>query len=346
MLAATFVIVPLLAGEFDQDVRTGAGEEFSIKAVGDMVPGTNFPNASRLPKGGASVLFQKVQPLLEGADLLFGNFESTFTNYPKTRKNTKRKLVFAFRSPPSYAYDFQQAGFDILSIANNHSNDFFHRGFKDTARAIEAAGMAQTGIKGEITYIERNGITIAFIGFSYLSFHNSIHKLKESAALVQTAAQNADVVILSVHAGAEGNKALRVSNRDEMFYRENRGNLVRFSHTMIDNGADMVIGHGPHVPRAMEVYKGRLIAYSLGNFMGYKVFSIRKYTGYSLVLQARLAKNGRFLGGKIEPVRLTRSGIPYPDDKGASIGLIRELSQKDFPKSPLVIDKTGELRLQ
>ena len=336
------VVLPLFADEGPVASTPG---HILIKAVGDMVPGTNFPDASRLPRNGASSLFKEVSSHLAGADLLFGNFESTFTNYPKTRKDTSRRMVFAFRSPPEYAHDFRRAGFDILSIANNHSNDFFQAGFDDTARSIEAAGMAHTGLKNEITYLNRNGIVTAFIGFSYLAYHNSIHKLDEASALVRKAADNADVVVVSVHAGAEGNKALHVYDKDEHFYSENRGNLVRFSHTMIDNGADLILGHGPHVPRAMELYKGRLIAYSLGNFMGYKVFAIRQYTGYSLILEARMNKTGEFVSGRVVPVRLTSSGVPYYDEKGASISLIRELSKKDFPASPLVIDSSGSLQI-
>ncbi len=323
--------------------ETPAQKTITIKAVGDMVPGTNFPSASRLPVGGASALLKDVQPLLEGADILAGNYESTLTDYPKTRKDTSRKMVFAFRAPPSYAIDFQKAGFDLLNIANNHSYDFFATGFNDTAQAILNAGMTVTGKKGEINYIEKNGLRIAFIGYSYLSYHNSVHRLQESAALVAKAQESADIVIVTVHMGAEGNSAIHTANKSEMFYSENRGNPVLFAHTMIDRGADLVLGHGPHVPRAMELYKGRLIAYSLGNFMGYKVFSIRQHTGTSLVLEVRLGADGTFLSGKILPVALSATGVPGPDTSGKSVSLIRTLCAEDFPGDELRISPEGQL---
>lgn len=334
-----------LAGQEGPNTPTsqkGQKGAVKIQAVGDMVPGTNFPDASRLPQGGADSLFQQVKGLFT-ADLVIGNYESTFTDYPKTRKDTSRKLVFAFRSPPSYAPSFQKAGFDVLNIANNHSYDFFSTGFEDTAKAIEGAGMTVTGKKGQISIVEKNGLKIAIIGYSYLSYHNSVHRLEESGNLVAQASKSADMVIVTVHMGAEGNSALHTKNKDEMFYSENRGNPVRFAHAMIDKGADLVLGHGPHVPRALELYKGRLIAYSLGNFMGYKVFSIRENTGVSLILEAELAADGTFVGGKIIPVALSSTGVPMPDPQNKSISLLQTLSRDDFPGDELIIQNDGTI---
>ena len=321
-------------------------EGITIKAVGDMVPGTNFPNSSRLPKNGAYGLLKKAVPSLEGADILFGNYESTFTKYAKTRKNTKRRYVFAFRAPPSFAKGFKKAGFDILSIANNHSLDFYKRGFLDTAANIEKAGMQHTGLKGDITYIERNNLTIAFIGFSYLPYHNSINDFKGAAVLIAEANRNADIVVVSVHAGAEGSKALHIKNENERFLGERRGNLVKFSRFAIDKGVDLVLGHGPHVPRAFNLYKGKFIAYSLGNFLGYRSFSITKYTGASLVLEVTLNNSGDFVSGKIHPMRLNSSGIPAADLKGRSIRLIRSLTKSDFPKAKLKINADGSIEIK
>jgi poly-gamma-glutamate capsule biosynthesis protein CapA/YwtB (metallophosphatase superfamily) len=117
-----------------------------------------------------------------------------------------------------------------------------------------------------------------------------------------------------------------------------------FSRTMIDNGADLILGHGPHVPRALELYKGKLIAYSLGNFMGYQTLSTDAELAYSLVLEVELNNQGDFVSGKIIPVHLNSEGIPYPDQQGRSIRLIRQLTQSDFPNTPLTIDKHGQIR--
>ncbi|MFW6360068.1 MAG: CapA family protein, partial [Chroococcales cyanobacterium] len=211
-----------------------ANNTITLKAVGDIVPGTNFPT-NRLPLNQQQ-LFQSVQPYLSDADIVFGNFESTLTDYSYSSKDVRKSNVFAFRTPPSYAKLLKDAGFDVLSVANNHSTDFFNRGFEDTIQHIENAGMKATGRKGEITYLNVKGIPIAFIGFSTYNVHNSIHDLETAQSLVQEASENANFVIISVHAGAEGTGATRVRNQTEYFYGENRGNLVLFSRSMIEAG--------------------------------------------------------------------------------------------------------------
>ncbi|MCL1463475.1 CapA family protein [Argonema galeatum] len=318
-----------------------AATSITIKAVGDIVPGSNFPN-NRLPSNNKE-LFQNVKPYLQGADILFGNFESTLTNYPKTAKDTSRAMVHAFRTPPNYATLLKETGFDVLSVANNHSMDFSAAGFEDTIKNIDKAGMKAVGKKNQIVYTNVKNITVAFIGFSYLNVHNSMHDLEAGKALVAEAKKKAEIVVISVHAGAEGTGAMRVKNQEEMFYGENRGNLVLFSRTMIDSGADLILGHSPHVPRAMELYKGKLIAYSLGNFVGYKSLSTWGVLGQSLILEVKLNPQGDFVSGKIVPVQLNRQGIPYIDQQFRSVQLIRNLTKGDFPNTPLKINNKGEI---
>jgi poly-gamma-glutamate capsule biosynthesis protein CapA/YwtB (metallophosphatase superfamily) len=312
-----------------------------IKAVGDIVPGTNYPQNRLHPQ--KKILFQSVKPILKGADFLFGNFESTLTNYPYSPKGAGGGLIIAFRTPPSYTQLLKEAGFDVMSVANNHSFDFSVQGFKDTSQNLEKAGIKALGKKGQILIGKRKGLYIAWIGFSYFDEHNSLKNLKEAKALVRKASQKADMVVISVHAGAEGTGAMRVRNKTEFFFGENRGNLVQFSHTMIDNGADLILGHSPHVPRALELYKGKLIAYSLGNFMGYQTLSTQAELAYSLVLEVELNNQGDFVSGKIIPVHLNPEGIPYPDRQGRSIRLIRHLTNSDFPKTRLTIDNKGRI---
>ncbi|HEY9829288.1 MAG TPA: CapA family protein [Stenomitos sp.] len=312
-----------------------------IKAVGDIVPGTNYPINRLHPN--EKLLFQSVKPLLQGADFLFGNFESTLTNYPYSSKGVGGGLVVPFRTPPSYTQILKEAGFDIMSVANNHSYDFYAQGFKDTIQNLEKTGIKAVGKKGQILIAHYQGVSIAWIGFSYLNEHNSINKLAKAKALVQKASKRADIVVISVHAGAEGTDAMRVRNQTEVFANENRGNLVKFSHTLIDNGADLILGHSPHVPRAMELYKGKLIAYSLGNFMGYRTLSTQSELAYSLILEVELNHKGDFVSGNIIPVHLNRQGIPYPDRQSRSIKLIRQLTQLDFPKTALTIKSNGRI---
>ncbi len=323
-------------------VKSPPKVNIKIKAVGDIVPGTNYPQNRLHPQN--KVLFQSVKPLLKGADILFGNFESTLTNYPFSPKGVGGGLIVAFRTPPSYTQILKEAGFDVMSVANNHSFDFSDQGFADTIQNLEKASIKALGKKGQILIGHRKGLSIAWIGFSYFDEHNSLHNLKKAKTLVQKARENADMVVISIHAGSEGTGAMNVRNQTELFFGENRGNMVMFSRTMIDNGADLILGHGPHVPRALELYKGKLIAYSLGNFMGYQTLSTDAELAYSLVLEVELNNQGDFVSGKIIPVHLNSEGIPYPDQQGRSIRLIRQLTQSDFPNTPLTIDKHGQIR--
>ena len=314
----------------------------SIKAVGDMIPGTNFPY-NKLP-AKKELLLESVKPYLKGADILFGNFESTMTDYPYSSKAGGGRMLFAFRTPPSYAKIFKDVGFDILNIANNHSYDFNEQGFKDTIKNIDSNGMKAVGKKDQIVYQNVKGVNFAFIGFSnYGEVHNSLLELKAGAEVVKKAKQNADIVVISVHAGAEGTGALNVRNKNELFYGENRGNMVLFSRTMIDAGADLILGHGPHVPRAMELYKGKLVAYSLGNFLGYRTLSTAGALGQSLILDVKMTPQGDFVSGKIIPVQLDGRGVPAVDNKFRSVGLIGRLTKSDFPNSGLTIDDKGQI---
>lgn len=342
--------IPGIASSNLPDYSTGAvkeraiaqtGTNITIKAVGDTIPGSNFP-INELPSD-REILFQKIQPYLGGADLLFGNFESTLTNHSRSAKKPNGKSVFAFRTPPDYANLLKQVGFNVMSVANNHAFDFTQVGFQDTINSLNNAGIKPVGKKNEISYLNIKDTSVAFIGFSHSRGHNSVNDIAAVKTLVREASKKAKVVIISVHMGAEGTKALRVKNQNEIFYRENRGNPVLFARTAIDNGADLVLGHGPHVPRAMELYKGKLIAYSLGNFLGYKTLSTRGEKGYSLVLQTELDGEGNFVGGKILPARLDRVGIPYPDPENRSIELIRRLTSLDFPNTNLAISANGDL---
>ncbi|MEM6521228.1 MAG: CapA family protein [Cyanobacteria bacterium P01_C01_bin.70] len=310
-----------------------------IKAMGDIIPGTDFPNY-RLPND-PNYLFNSVKMFIGEVDIVFGNFESTLTDYPDTAKNVGQGMTFAFRTPPNWTDVLKSAGFDVLSVANNHSFDFGDPGFDDTIANIEQSGMRAVGRKDQIVTVDANGYQVAFIGFSYWPDHNDMNNLAAATALVQQAQAAADMVVISVHAGAEGTNALRVRNQTEYFFSENRGNMVQFSHAMIDAGADLVLGHGPHVPRAVELYQNKLIAYSLGNFLGYRTLSTVGPLGLSMILQVDLSETGDFVQGRVIPVVLDRNGVPYIDDAFATVTLVRQLTAQDFPETPLTIDQMG-----
>ncbi|RZM76163.1 hypothetical protein DYY88_19635 [Leptolyngbya iicbica LK] len=310
-----------------------------IKAVGDVIPGTDFPNY-RLPND-PNYLFNSVKMFMGEVDIVFGNFESTLTAHPYAAKDIRQGMTFAFRTPPNWTDVLKSAGFDVLSVANNHSFDFGDAGFEDTIANIQQSGMQAVGRKGDIVKVDANGYTVAFIGYSYWPDHNNMNDLATATALVQQAQSEADMVVISVHAGAEGTDAMRVRNQTEYFFSENRGNMVQFSRAMIDAGADLILGHGPHVPRALELYQGKLIAYSLGNFLGYRTLSTTGPLGLSMILQVDLDETGNFLKGRVIPVALDNNGVPYIDNAFASVTLVRQLTRQDFPETPLTIDEMG-----
>lgn len=314
----------------------------TIKAVGDIIPGTNFPDY-RLPRDRNQLLSQSVRTHLQGSDILFGNFESSLTNHPYSAKDISRGQTFAFRSPPNYAQLFAEVGFNVLNIANNHTMDFGIVGFKDTVKNLEAAGIKTLGHKNQILYLEANETKIAMIGFTTYEIYNSVHNLEVAKKLVKEAKNNAKIVIVSMQVGAEGTGALHVKDQTEFFYGENRGNSLKFARTMIDTGADLVLGHGPHVPRAMEIYKGKIIAYSLGNFLGYRTLSTKAQTAYSMILEVKLNSSGNLISSKIIPVHLDRQGIPQIDQYFRTVGLLRYLIEHDFPDNQIAINKQGEI---
>jgi poly-gamma-glutamate capsule biosynthesis protein CapA/YwtB (metallophosphatase superfamily) len=314
----------------------------TIQAVGDVIPGTNYPN-HRLPDNKNQLIPKSVRTYLQRADILFGNFESSLTNHPYSTKDISKGQIFAFRSPPGYAKLFADVGFDVFNIANNHAKDFGLVGFRDTVKNLTQVGIDTVGHKNQILLLQAKNVKVAMVGFAPYEYYNSIHNLEAAKALITEAQKKADVVVVSMHSGAEGTGALRTKNQTEYFYGENRGNSVQFARTMIDAGADLVLGHGPHVPRAMEIYKERLIAYSLGNFLGYRTLSTTAETGYSMILEAKLNQTGKLIGGKIIPVRMDKQGIPHIDQRFRTVGLLRDLMDKDFPKTAVEINRNGEI---
>ncbi|MGI8499768.1 MAG: CapA family protein [Hassallia sp.] len=341
--------IPLLPGyepEYTPEPSFDLPESdyITIQAVGDVIPGTNYPNY-RLPRDRNQLIPKSVRAYLQRADLLFGNLETSLTTYPYSSKDINQGQTFAFRSPPIYAQLFADVGFDVFNMANNHSLDFGKAGFRDTVNNLAAVGIDTLGHKNKILYKQVRNIPVAMIGFTTYDIFNSIQDIETAKALVQEARRNANLVIISMQAGAEGTGAMHIKDKTEYFYGEDRGNSMKFARIMIDVGADLVIGHGPHVPRAMEIYNGKLIAYSLGNFLGYRTLSTEAETGYSMILEVKMNSYGELVGSKIIPVRMNQQGIPHIDQRFTTVSLLRYLNKNDFPDKPMKINKKGEIVL-
>jgi poly-gamma-glutamate capsule biosynthesis protein CapA/YwtB (metallophosphatase superfamily) len=329
------------------DTSISASHSLTIVAVGDIMMGTIYP-VDILPPEDGKEMFQRVREEFQSGDIVFGNLEGSLFDEgkPMKCKAPLRGNCFEFVMPTRYASHLRGAGFSVLNIANNHILDVGLEGAESTIATLRGAGIQATG--GEtIAYLNKKGTKIAIPGFSYKAsrYAYSILDLTESKETVARLKKSHDLVIVSFHGGAEGRHALHIPNRDEIFLEENRGNVVRFAHAVIDAGADMVIGHGPHVLRAMEVYKGKLIAYSLGNFLTYALFNLKGPNCLSVILKARLdATTGNFLDGRLVPVRLVNEGIPEIDPDGDSIKLIKDLTAADIKPHSIIIEDNGVIR--
>lgn len=323
-----------------------ADTTLSIIGVGDMMLGTNYPSASYLPANGGKDLLADVSGLLRSADLTFGNLEGTILDeggVPKRCNNPN--LCYVFRSPESYIDHFTDAGFDVLSIANNHSGDFGAEGRLRTKETLKAAGIYYAGLAGtdESVIFEKNGIKYGFCAFAPNRGTCDLRNLSYAKGIVAKLAETCDIVIVSFHGGAEGASHQNVPKKTETYYGENRGDVHAFSHTVIDAGADIVFGHGPHVTRSIELYKDRFIAYSLGNFCTYGRFNLRDAAGIAPIIELSVNKKGLFVEGKIIPIYQQKTHGPKIDSQKRAITKIQELTRQDFPDTPLTIENDGKI---
>ena len=251
---------------------------------------------------------------------------------------------FAFRMPTRYGKYLKDAGFDVLSLANNHAADFGNFGLESTRKTLDALGIKHAGsdkFQLATTIVESKGKKIAFIGFATNAITPNVNDLAFAKQLVEEANKKADIVVVSFHGGAEGPTAQRVPNRTETFAGQIRGNLPLFSRTVIDAGADLVLGHGPHVLRGMEIYKDRLIAYSMGNFATYGMFRLEEETALTAIFEIKIAADGKFLSGKLHAGKQLGRGGPTLDSSGEAIKKVRELSIADFPTTAPKINDDG-----
>ncbi|BBH65154.1 hypothetical protein ACTI_18390 [Actinoplanes sp. OR16] len=319
-------------------------ESISLSATGDIIMGS-APN--KLPANGGEGFFDSVKKGL-ASDLVMGNLEQPLTGDTGTSKcgSPARPNCFAFRSPPSYAEHLKDAGFQLLNTANNHSKDYGTAGYRNTVEALEGAGLEHTGAQDQITVVDVKGVKVAVVGFSPYAGANNLNDLDAAAAVVEKAKSEADLVVVQVHMGAEGSDKQHVKPGNELFFGENRGNPIKFSHTVIDAGADLVVGHGPHVLRGMEFYKGKLVAYSLGNFAGGgKTLSGTGVLKYAGILHVSLTKDGEYAGGKFLSTYMSATGVPTRDtenERGRK--LVNDLSAADFDDTAVAIGDDGTIK--
>jgi len=321
-----------------------ASDTLSIAMVGDIMMGTTYPS-KMLPANEGRDLFRDAKDILKRADLTVGNLEGTLCDGGKTGKSGG-KNSYAFRTPTSFAPRLKEAGFDYLSQANNHANDFLLSGIESTEKCLRQQGIKFSGIKGRTraAVIERGGLKIGLCAFGHNSYTLSHLDLNTVGTIVDSLARVTDIVVVSFHGGAEGRTKAHLPQGPETFLGENRGSLRQLAHFCIDHGADVVYGHGPHVTRAVEVYKGRFIAYSLGNFCTPYNVSLTGISGYAPLVEINIDRKGNFLDGKIHSFLQTRGIGPRLDKENRVAREMKSLSEADVPNSQAIIDNHGVIR--
>ncbi len=311
-----------------------------------MMLGTNYPAASYLPPNGGKGMLKDVEEILRAADVTFGNLEGTIIDKGGTPKRCNNpSACYVFRSPTSYGVHFKNAGFDLLSLANNHSGDFGPEGRRITKQTLKENGIAFAGLAGtdETAIIERNGLKIGFCAFAPNRGTCDVRNLPRAKAIVKSMVDQTDLIIVSFHGGAEGSSHQHVPRRTETYYGENRGNVYAFAHAVVDAGADIVFGHGPHVTRAAELYNDRFIIYSLGNFCTYGRFNLRGAAGIAPLIKLQVNKQGAFVAGEVVPIYQQKTHGPKVDPQKRAVTKLKELTQQDFPETSLIISAEGKL---
>ncbi len=319
--------------------------QIRIKAVGDVMLGSVTPKKVLPPNDGKEFI-ESISNYLNDADIVFGNLEGAIITdslepVKCKEKSREAKTCYEFGMPEKLAISLPQIGFNVMNMDNNHSEDYGEEGYEFTKRKLDSLGITAVGKKEyEVIYGRNDSVCIAAFGYSGNSFN--ISDLDNAKNIIRNLNQYYNIIIVSFHGGAEGKDAIHVVDSTETYLGENRGNEIAFAHTVIDAGADLVIGHGPHVLRAFEIYKNKLIAYSLGNFLTYGNINISGITGISGILDVDLDSiNGNFLRGKFISTRQVDRGIPVYDESNEGLKLIKELSESDMKTSKIFFSSTG-----
>jgi poly-gamma-glutamate capsule biosynthesis protein CapA/YwtB (metallophosphatase superfamily) len=322
------------------------GDTICVIGTGDIMLGTDYPSRTYLPPGeDCSPLLRPVHEVLQSGDLLFGNLEGVFCSEggtPKYCRDTTQ--CYVFRMPDRFVNCLDEAGYDVMSVANNHVNDFGPRGRITTAEVLTGAGIAFAGFTTHPwTVFRKDGVTYGFAAFSPHTGTMDLKDYGEAARITRMLDSITDIVIVSFHGGAEGKEHQHVVRGDEEYLGYNRGNTHLFAHTVVDAGADVVFGHGPHVTRAMELYRGRLIFYSLGNFCTYRRFNLRGPNGIAPIVKVRMDRRGNFISGEVIPVFQPGEGGPRIDPAKRVIHMMKMLTETDFPDQPLAFRQDGSI---
>jgi len=336
-------LIIILLASLSFSARAQLKDTITIIGVGDIMMGSNYPTTEKLPPNNGLDLMKDLEPILSSADITIGNLEGVLLNEGGTAKTCRDpKVCYVFRSPQHYVQNLVNAGFDIMSLANNHAGDFGEIGRKNSVKALEEAGLSHAGLTTKpYTIVEKEGVRYGFTAFAPNSGCMNLNDIEGAKKIVTLLDSLTDIVIVSFHGGAEGPEHQHVPRKNEIFHGENRGNVYAFAHSLIDEGADIIFGHGPHVTRAIEVYKDRFIAYSLGNFCTYGGINVSGINGWAPIIKVYTNAKGDFLKAHITSTIQTNRSPVKIDSQKQVLKRIQELTSKDFPESTIQISENG-----
>ncbi|MFO8235290.1 MAG: CapA family protein [Bacteroidales bacterium] len=338
-----FLLFYNLYAEEYSEVDNADGDTLTVIGVGDIMMGTNFPSEKYLHPDGCQTFFTNIDSILLSANITTGNIEGCLSDSAELVKRCKDTTkCYAFRMPVDYVNCLKNNGFDFLSIANNHSHDFGREGIQHTVSALDSLNIKYAGTPEFPVAVENyNGLIVGFTAFSPNKGTININNDEKVERIIQSLADSCDIVIVSFHGGAEGAENQRITKEREYYYGEDRGNVYEFARHVIDAGADVVFGHGPHIPRAMDLYKDRIIFYSLGNFITYGRFNLDGANGMAPVVKVSLSDEGEFLHGEVISVKQDYGGNVRIDHSHRALKRIITLTEQDFPNSELLIQENG-----
>lgn len=262
-----------------QDYLEKKGPKISFTACGDIIPGRHV--AERMAQHGPYYPFEKVAPYLIGSDIVYANLES-----PLSDKAEPPFTGTSFIAPSTTIEGLRICGFNLLSVANNHSTDFGRDAFADTLELLKAnnvlyvGGGANSSEAFSPVFMDVKGIKFAFLSYNSVEGAISATSNQPGVANIQMAPyykdDPSDIETVSDSVSEAGNKADVVIvffhwGNEEVYYPND--SVVKMAHAACDAGADMVIGTHPHYVQPIEYYNGSLIAYSLGNFIFDQMFS-------------------------------------------------------------------------
>lgn len=337
--------VALLSMQAMASMAVAASDDIIISAVGDVMMGTNFPYENMMPADQGMGLFDPAKQWIQAADVRFANLEGTlFDGEPQPDGKKPGPNRYLFRTPTVMGQRLVEAGFNVISLANNHVNDFGRAGVESTKSTLASLGLQYSSKAGEVALLSAKGHKIAMIATDFYKGKRSINNPLAVYEEIRKLKSQGYIVLISSHVGGEGSTKVSLAGT-EMYLGEDRGDSVKFARSAIDAGADSIIMHGPHVPRAIELYKKKLIIYSLGNFLTGQGINTSGVSGQAPLIRYQINAQGEFVGGQI--VSFIQKKGPHRlevDKKAGALATIYNMTQEQFNGGGLTFEKNGIIR--